>query len=487
MAWQAIRPAWLMAAVIGCVAAGGVVRAQADGVDAVGTAVSAATDRIRITLDVQGEAFAPTGRDAPPVRFPIALEARFDLREAPVPGGGVQRRYVDAAADVRVDGAARRVTLSAHARIVAVVLRGTTPSPYLVDGFLTREELDLLETPFDPLLLDALRPPATVAVGDTWDVAADVVAGLLAIDTVESGDITGTFGGIVDGRATMKLSGIVDGAADGVPTHVTVEGSFTVPVAHHDAAEPIALDGRVSHLAVTLMERREASHVAPGFDVEARLAIARTADSAAQDTDAPAAVAGDRSAASLRRPGPGRPGVVWLRDAAGRYDIVHDERWRVIEDGSDGLVMRFVSRGALVSQCSITALPRAPALSPPSIAEVERDVERSLGTQFGMVEKSSEATRSDGVRIVRVATAGRADGLPFRWIHHVLTDSAGHRIAVTCMLETSMEGRFGTADRDLVDGISLPAAADDPPPETAGTEDSPPDREARVPTESLTP
>jgi len=442
-------------------------------------------DRVRATIDVSGELFAPAGRDAVPVRRPIVVEGRFDYLEMPVTAAEeptVERRYAGAAADLRIDGELQRLVLNDDARVVRVVLRGTTPSPHLEEGFLSREEMDLLETPFDPMLIDALRPTGAVAIGDSWEIGGDVTAGLLAIDTVESGGLEATLEAVEDGRATVMLAGIIDGAADGVPTHVTVEGSFTLPV-ESTADGPITLTGRVASVAMTVRERREASHVAPGFDVEARVVVARAAaDPAAAQEPAAATVV-----APGRRQGVGRPGLVWQRDAAGRYNLVHDERWRVIEDGTEGLVMRLVDRGALVAQCSITALPRSSALSPPTIAEVERDIERSLAGQFSRIEHASEASRSDGVRIVRVVTSGRAGDLPFRWIHHVLTDSAGHRLAVTCMLEEALVKRFGTADRDLVDGIMFPAVEADSTPETVGAEGPPADRAARLPTESRTP
>ncbi|MGI9178501.1 MAG: hypothetical protein ACR2IT_11685 [Pirellulales bacterium] len=449
-------------------------------------------DRVRATIDVSGELFAPAGRDAPPIRRPIVVAGRFDFIERPLASADeptVERRYADAAADLQIDGQPERMTLPEDARAVRIVLRGTMPAPSLENGFLTREELDLLEMPFDPLLIDALRPTAGVAVGDSWSIAGDVTAGLLAIDTVESGSLDASLEVVEDGRATVKLAGIIDGAADGVPTHVTVEGSFTAAV-DDAAADPVMLTGRISQLAVTLRERREASHVAPGFDVEARVVIARAAvaNSGGDSSSTAAAPAGASADATMpRRQGVGRPGLVWHRDRANRYDLVHDERWRVIEDGVEGLVMRFVDRGALVAQCSITALPRSSALSPPTIAEVERDIERSLAGQFARIEHASEATRSDGVRIVRVVTGGRAGELPFRWIHHVLTDAAGHRLAVTCMLEESLQKRFGDADRDLVDGIMFPAGEAESTPETVDTEGPPADREARLPAESRTP
>lgn len=442
--------------------------------------------RIRIKLDVAGEIFAPAGRDAPPIRRPISVDARFDFIETRSDDSerSVIRRYRDAAADVRIDGAVRTARLPVDARELRFAIRGAMPIPSLETGYLTREELDLVETPFDPLLINLLLPTAPLAIGDSWSVAADTVAGLLAIDTVESGGLDAKLVDVVDGRATVKLSGIIDGAVDGVPTHAVVEGTYAV--AAGDAAGGVRLGSDVTNLAVTIQERREASHVAPGFDVEARLTVARGADENPIDDDVRPA---EQVAAGYRRRGVGKPGFVWQRDPAGRYELVHDARWRAIEDGPEGLVMRFVDRGALVAQCSITALPRASSQSPPTIAEVERDLERSLAGQFGRFEHSSEATRSDGVRLVRVVATGRVDGLPFRWIHVVLTDLAGHRLVATCTLEESLEKRFGTSDRELVDGIRFPSDAEstEAGPETVEDEGLASGRQARLPQESRTP
>lgn len=438
--------------------------------------------RVRLKLDVIGEIFAPAGRDVPPVRRPITVDARFDFVESSVGASeAATRRYRDASADIRVDDALSRLRLPAEAREVRVMVVGATPMPYLAAGFLSRDEFDLLETPFDPLLLDRILPddPAIPADG-TWSIAPDTVAGLLAIDTVESGGLEARLREVVDGLATVSISGIVDGAANGVPTHVTVEGSLVA--AASETAAGMRLDRGVTSLAMTMRERREASHVAPGFDVEAKLAAAV----APIEPEALAANADAGGLAAESRPGGvGRPGFVWQHDAAGRYDLVHDSRWRVIEDGPDGLVMRLLDRGALVAQCAIVALPRGPAQSPATIAEVERDLERSLAGQFARFEHSSEAVRSDGTRLVRVVAGGSVDGRPFRWAHHVLTNAAGQRLAATFTVEEAMQKRFGETDRDLVDGLMLPPPAAGA--ETASSAGGDGDREARLPRESRTP
>lgn len=438
----------------------------------------ATRSRVRLKLDVEGEIFATVGADAPPLRLPTKLEARFDFIEAagdPAAGCSVERRYRDAVAEVRVDGGLRRIALAADARVVRFAVLGTTPAPFLPEGHLTREELDLLETPFDPLLTAAILPRANVAVNEPWEIPADATAGLLAIDTVESGRIEARVTDVVEGVATVAVEGIVDGAVDGVPTHLTVEGTCSLPATA--AGESLSLEQPPRVVNVTIRERREAGHVAPGFEVEARVWFSR--DPLAAEEGDVAAEGGE----SVRSGGQGRPGLVWHRDAMGRYEILHDSRWKMIEDGLDGLVMRLVDRGALVAQCSVTALPRGPAADPPTIADLERDLQKSLAGQMTGVEHSSEASRSDGVRIVRVVATGKAGDLPFRWVHAVLTDASGHRVAVTCMLEAALRDRFGTADRDLVDGIRLPSGAGASRDETG----EPIDREARLPPSTPTP
>jgi len=131
-----------------------------------------------------------------------------------------------------------------------------------------------------------------------------------------------------------------------------------------------------------------------------------------------------------------------------------------VEDGPEGLVLRLSDRGQLVAQCSILPLPRVAADAAPAEETVRGDVRRSLGEQFGLLAESEAATRDDGTRLIRVVAEGAADGRAFRWIHYVVTDPAGHRVAVTFMHEPALIDRFAAADRELVAGlVVLPDAA----------------------------
>lgn len=436
--------------------------------------------RVRVKLDVEGQIFAPAGRDAAPLRRATSLHARFDFRETARSGpavGTVERSYRDATAELRINEEPMTLALAADARNLLMTLRGATPSPSLREGFLTADETDLLDIPFEPILIDSLLPACEPTISGTWSVPADVAAGLLAIDTLETGGLTATLATVEDGLATVTLEGVVEGGADGVPTHLVVEAECTMAAraTGSDEAAGWRLTGPISQLSATIRERRQAGHVAPGFDVEANIVVSRV-EATPGESDATPGESDTAPAAAPRPGGAGRPGVVWHRDPAGRYHLICDARWRVVEDGAAGLVLRLIDHGALVGQASITALPRADALAPPTVAEVQRDVEASLAGQFGAFVAADETVRADGVRVVRVVSKGVAESLPFLWIHRVLTDPTGRRAAVTCMHEASLTERFGRADFDLVEGVGFVAG-----PETPRAGHSRPDREARRP------
>lgn len=444
--------------------------------------------RVQVQLDVEGELVATTGQGAEPLRQSIRVAGRFDFMEMPAIGATeatVSRLYREATAAIIVDGERDEVALADDAREVFVARVGTATVPFLPHGFLTREERDLLDIPFDPLLIDALvidalGPTGVVAVGDKWNVAADIVAGLLAVDTIETGSVEATLESVSDCTARVTLAGVVDGAVDGVPTHVVVDGAATIEAAPDISSDATSLryrlDGHVSQLTATLRERRQASHVAPGFAVEARVTISRAAaPSLADSTPVAEAEPVTAAAPKSRRPGPGRPDRLWYHDPSGRFDLVHDARWRAVEQGPGMLVLRLVDRGALLAQCSITALPPVAAADRPTIEEVQRDISRSLEGQFERFEEAAADAREDGLAVIRVVSVGSVGELPFHWVHAVLADEAGQRASVAFMMESSLAERFGTADLDLLAGFRL----------TGGRAGTP--REARLPRKTATP
>jgi hypothetical protein len=245
------RVAVLLAALV----AAGVV----PGFPAAGRAEEASqATQVEIRLAVRGEIFAPAGDDAPPVREPIDLEARFEFNDLPVAGeGGSRRRYRAAAATVTVGEQRHHHALAADARDVLVALEGTTPTPALADGFLSRQEAELLDIPFDPLLIDSILAGEPRTVLARWRVPGDIVAGLLAIDTVTGGGLDVVLAEVTGHTARRELEGTVHGGVDGVATRISVTGTARVPCAAAAATPDRWLfSGRIERLEATLAEQQ---------------------------------------------------------------------------------------------------------------------------------------------------------------------------------------------------------------------------------------
>lgn len=436
----------------------------------------------RVKLDVKGSLVAPTGKDSQAVTLPIDIAARYDYlqthttchaKESPKDSQDppIIREYRTAVADVRIDGHAEQISLASDARMLVLSLKEVRVTPYLPNAYLTRSERELLSVHFDSAILDQILIKSSTKhsqPNNTWDIPHEVVAGLLLIDTVDSGVLEARVTPSDTGGSSLVLSGVITGAIDGSSTTLTVQAAF-----QYADKQPSA--ETLQSLSATIRESRTASHVAPGLELEARIDLIRehTLDESEELGRWLASIEPVRTAVLsftdtsdsqtqltsgsvfIRRTGKGSPGLTWHLDPEKHFDIVYESRWHEIEDLPRGFILRLIDRGALVSQCSVAMLPPVPIDAVPTVKDVQRDIERSLGAQFGIFEESEESKRPDGTTVIRVASTGTAEELPFRWIHYVLISDQGKRISVSFMTESSMQKRFETADRSLVNGIEF--------------------------------
>lgn len=443
-------------------------------------------ERVRVKMDARGELFAPTGDDAGEVRRAFTAAARLDFLEGladPSPAGGTAaapphdargvRHFFSAAADLTIDGDGTRRSL-APATSTLIVAISPAVTHFAPDAPLTREEAELVAIAFDPLLLDRLLPPADAGSAE-WRPSAELVAALLAIDTVgrpvdepqtdsaSAGDSPDSAKGgpllarvepAADPEGAMKLivTGTVHGAVDGVPTTIRVEGSYELD----------ATGQRVKSGVVRLREKRLAGHVSPGFECDASFQMARrpAAGSQAVPTADAAVLTGMEAAWARLVSGKseGTPRSLRFEDPDRRFTLVHDARWRAVADDSRGLVLRMVDDGALLAECTVSPLP--PGEAGMSIEDFRRDIERSLGGRLGRFTASEElAAGRSPLRVLRVVSEGTTDGVPLEWRHYLVEDRLAEdgrrsRMAVTFAVERRFADRFGRADADFIAGLT---------------------------------
>lgn len=441
-------------------------------------------ERVRVKMDARGELFAPTGDDSGEVRRVFTAAARLDFLEgiadatpagdtatAPPHAARGVRHFFSAASELTIDGVGTRRSLE-PATTTLIVASSPTVTHFAPDALLTREQAELLAIAFDPLLLDGLLPPTDAGPAE-WRPSAELVAALLAIDTVgrpvgepeaeSAGDQpdSATGGPLLarlepaadpDGARKLIVSGTVHGAVDGVPTTIRVDGSYELDAAGR----------RVKSGVVRLREKRQAGHVSPGFECEASFQMARRPAAGSQAVPTiDAAVPTGMEAAWTRLLGGefrGSPRLLRFEDPDRRFAVVHDARWRAVADDSRGLVLRLVDEGALLAECTVSPLPPGETGMP--IEDFRRDIERSLGGRLGRFTASEELPAAKSpVRVLRVVSEGATDGIPLEWRHYLVEDRLAEdgrrsRTAVTFAVERRFADRFGRADADFIAGLS---------------------------------
>ena len=358
----------------------------------------------------------------------------------------VVRHYEHAAANAVIGKDSINTQLPRGVNDIHVYTHGTSLDFWFREGFLTQPEADLLTVAFDPFYLGALVPPSNQVRGTQWGLHQAVIADLLCIDTIHSGGLEATITECTSKSTTVHIQGSIEGAINGAATSITVEGDYDWITGDNSA-------GKVSMLHVVIKESRDVSYMAPGIDVEAVIEMS----SHSRETPRPRVVAASSNGGMSRygrsRRGPGKPGFRWICDAYDRYDVIYDNNWKIIEECSEYLMMRFVDQGALVGQVTLTPLPLQSEVL--TLSDFENDIEKTLGEQFGHLVSASTYSRDDGTTIMRVASVGEAEELPFHWIHYHLRTVEGRRLSLAFVVESRHMARFSGADRQYIEGVDL--------------------------------
>jgi hypothetical protein len=399
--------------------------------------------QVTAKLEVGGDLSLMTGGKLR--KLPMSVVATFGYEERMLEvAAGLRsvRHYDQAEAVLKIEQRVLTPTLDdAHRRIVAQ----WSPDPaadqrttmFSIAGPLTREQLELVDIVGNSLVVERLLPDEPVAVGESWDASARVMAALLRLDAVAVCDVQSVLGEVTDSRARIAMAGRVEGSTDGIATKIELKCSYDFSISHR----------RITRLRLAIKEKRAIGHVGPGVDVVATLDLVIEPLAAAKRL---ADVAADA-----------RPGLVDLTHVGGREDfrITHDRRWHVTADEPQLTVFRMLDRGEFVAQCNISELPRKAAERHLSLPEYQNDIRRALGDRFGEFVEASQWEDAAGNRVFRVIARGEVAQLPLEWRYYLIASETGRRLALSFTVEGPLAARLGDADRRLVDSVELLDAA----------------------------
>jgi hypothetical protein len=195
-----------------------------------------------------------------------------------------------------------------------------------------------------------------------------------------------------------------------------------------------------------IKEKRSVGHVGPGLDTVAKLLLSiQPLTRSEWLTDAVASQAETRPSATSSELSYAAPN--------GAFRFSYDRRWYLTSDDAKLAVWRLLDRGELVAQCNMSAL--SADKKPVTLNEFQKDVQQSLGKNFGQFVRASQESSEAGYTVLRLVANGNVSQLPITWIYYLIQDATGHGVTVAFTFERDLERRFGPADRALVNSLRL--------------------------------
>lgn len=406
--------------------------------------------RVDVALQVGGD-FTLVAQDGKSKKLPMSVVANFAYDETLLaldasgkPTRSV-RHYDDARAVIKIDKGVEKPPFDASRRLIIAHRAGQAPCQlFCPTAALAREELDLIDVPGGTLVLDDVLPSQPVGLGESWQLTDATLAALLCLDAVGWSDVECVLGTVQDGVADVAAAGSLSGAVGGIATEIELKIKYKFDIRA----------GRITGFALLIKEKRAVGHIGPGLDTVAKVLVRVTPLSASRTL----------TADIVRRvPRDTTPDLLSLAyvPKGGQFRFDYDRRWYVTSDDPKLAVLRLLDRGELVAQCNLSALPDVK--KPVTLAEFQRDVERSLGKNFGQFTGAAQSVNESGYAVFRVVVRGTVSQLPIEWIYYLVQDRQGHRVSLAFTLEQSLSERFAEADRQVIGNLKLT----EPPTPTA--------------------
>ncbi len=419
---------------------------------------------VKIVVEVGGKLkLNPDGQEVQHLPLKVAAELAYLER---VVGQSRQwhsvkllRSYQSATAKITLRQAELTNTLREGRRLIAVEPAGQQAVLFSPAGPLTREELELLQTPGSGLALEALLPPRILKLGGHWQIADDAAGKLLGLDVVNQQNITATLDSAKDGVAVVSLVGKVAGSVGGVSSDIDLKGKLNFNLQQR----------AVTWLTLAFQENRAIGHAQPGFEALTTLKLVSA-------PIRPAAELADQALAGLSLAAGSGQTLLELTNEAARFQLLHDRRWQVMLERQDATILRLVDRGDLIAQCNVSPRPPLGKGEQLTLEGFQDDVKRALGKNFEQVVAGAEEV-TDGIRVLRVVVAGKVGDLPIQWTYYHLSNDPGQRAALVFTIEAGLVEKYPQIDHELISGFRFlperqptpalngPRAAQTPPAE----------------------
>lgn len=385
----------------------------------------------------------------------LSAMAAFRYRERRLPPAGrdfqslrALREFELATMQTQVAGHDSGAELPAKQRLVVVRGERNGLQCYVPGQRMSRESVDLLELPGDPLILTALLPRSAVTPGAQWKApewAAQMLATLEAVVKVELNCRLAS----ADARsAVVEFNGAANGQRFGANTDVTITGRLVF-----DRQANLIRQANAKYVI-----KSSIGTINPGIDATVDVTVDRMlADSSGRLTDAVADIV----------PLEPQPSDLLLEFAAPPWGITlsTDRQWFVFQALFEGTpqvaILRLVEQGSLVCQCNLSPIPAAAPGEHTPLEQFERDIQQALGDKFQRFTARDTLPADDGRTILRLVAEGEmtVNGeqglvkLPMNWIYYLCADRTGKQLSFVFVVEPAFMDVLANRDVAMVKSV----------------------------------
>jgi hypothetical protein len=319
-------------------------------------------------------------------------------------------------------------------RLVVRADRGGLLS-YSPDGPLTAQEVELIPSLGDPLLLAALLPGREVVVGETWNPEPWVCPAIAGTEVSFNSAVTCRLERVEAGIATVSVEGTVSGAAKGATSETTLSGTL-----QYDVERKSVIGARI-----TQAEKRSVGPVAPGMTLNLTAELRRSAADSDFPAELVASIPLEPAAESLRIEHPLLFGA----------RLVCDRDWTAFQSTSRLVVLRLLDDGGIVAQCNVAPGPKvAPGERTPE-RQFQEDVAKALGDKLDKIVSADEVLGPSKNRIYRVTAVGTSEGTAMVWRYYLVSAPDGQQAAFAFTAEDSQLARLADRDVALVNSLEF--------------------------------
>lgn len=407
---------------------------------------SAGTTRVLVEMKADGE-FAPSGPKASGAKpQPLKVEARLDYYERTLrrdPDGAprrVARRLVEAVAAIGDERGLAKVRpevalLMADRRDLGTVV--FSPS-----GPLTRSELDLVQSPGEPMALIGLLPEKPVRIGDRWPASAEAARNLSDYDAITTNGLEAKLEAFDDATARIKIGGEVKGSARGGEGTIRITGQLTFD----------RKAKRISRVKLSRDETRKEGPVESGLAAKSSLVVER------DDAETPSALSDDALATLPADIDPRREWLL-LSPIGARYSIEHDRDWHLKREDPKQVVLTRLDKGTPAAHLHLSVGPNAGKGRHQDIDAFAADVKKAIGARFQQIVGSGEVDAgADAGYQYKMAVLGREGDRPILWYYYLLAGPEGDQLLGIFTLDPDGEKGFNAQDRAILNTLEWKAA-----------------------------